>query len=362
MEYADNGVTLSNEFERSNALSSSPKCSSLTRHPELWFIDGSVILQADTTIFRVHASILSLHSGFFRDMFSLPGPSDPSSSRKVGVNMNEELDGCPLVLLHDKSDDLASLLKALYYAGPNFGDNDAQDFRVVSGILRLASKYLVDSLRDKALSHLQKAWPPTLAGWDAREDRSRSYDSDLDPPNPIYPSAIDVINLAREVNAPTLLPAAFYDLSRQPFSQIFSHRTALSLPDLQNLALGKESSQHAVTSLIQSLGTSPQPTSPPPTYNYNSHRRKHSAGSRLCVSAAACRKDFSELVDLATQHYLMDRERGYADPLYVAEELGQLKSVEFSECEACAKTLEMWAARERERIWHMIPLWFRLER
>jgi len=34
-------------------------------------------------------------------------------------------------------------------------------------------------------------------------------------------------------------------------------------------------------------------------------------------------RDFSELVTLATQDYLFDRERGCTDPLYVAEELEQ---------------------------------------
>ena len=65
-------------------------------------------------------------------------------------------------------------------------------------------------------------------------------------------------------------------------------------------------------------------------------------------------------MELATQHYLFDRERGCADPLYVAEELGQLKSAEFSDCAACAHALEAWAARERERLWRAIPDWFRL--
>lgn len=67
-------------------------------------------------------------------------------------------------------------------------------------------------------------------------------------------------------------------------------------------------------------------------------------------------------MELATQHYLFDREKGCADPLYVAEELGQLKSAEFeTECKACARSLESWAARERERMWRLIPGWFRLD-
>lgn len=43
----------------------------------------------------------------------------------------------------------------------------------------------------------------------------------------------------------------------------------------------------------------------------------------------------------------------------MADEIGGLKS-EASECKACAKSLETWAIRERERVWRMIPNWFRL--
>jgi len=44
---------------------------------------------------------------------------------------------------------------------------------MVSGILRLSTKYLIDSLRAKALMHLAKAWPNDLRAWDAREDLAR---------------------------------------------------------------------------------------------------------------------------------------------------------------------------------------------
>ena len=60
----------------------------------------------------------------------------------------------------------------------NFGNNDRDDFQIVSGILRLATKYLIDSLRAKALAHLHIAWPMELKAWDAREDVLRSYEVD----------------------------------------------------------------------------------------------------------------------------------------------------------------------------------------
>jgi len=141
--------------------------------------------------------------------------------------------------------------------------------------------------------------------------------------------------------------------------------SGLSAPDMQRLCLGKEAAQYTITSLIQSMGNGHRLALGSQGHGghpalHSAHFRKNSAGG-VCVSAAACRKDFTELVDLATQHYLFDRERGYCDPLYVAEELGQLKSAEFSECKACAKSLESWAAREREKMWKMVPFWFRLD-
>lgn len=201
-----------------------------------------------------------------------------------------------------------------------------------------------------------------------------------------------MINLANEINAPSLLPSAFYDLSRYSYAQIFEHAShddgtssplhhsgssssshlTLSSSDMQKLSLGKEASQQAVTTLIQSMGNNASFLHHPLLSQHNAHNFRRGS----CSTSAACRKDFTELVELATQHYLFDRERGYSDPLYVAEELGLLKSAEMlglglgsggsssvggGECKVCAKGLEIWAARERERIWRLVPIWFRLE-
>lgn len=188
-----------------------------------------------------------------------------------------------------------------------------------------------------------------------------------------------MINLAREVDAPVLLPSAFYDLSRYHFAQIFdcdpdesAWRCPLSPADMQRLALGKEASQHAVTTLIRSMGSL--------AHSLQGHAQGYHSQSHSHVHRT-CKRDFSELVALATQHYLFDHERGCTDPLYVAEELGQplydfgqpvsgedyghfggsRRGVEQAECQACARALTLWSTRERERMWKMIPLWFRLD-
>jgi hypothetical protein len=70
---------------------------------EIWHSDGSIVLQADNTQFRVHWGLLALHSSFFRNMQGLPQPPNQPS-----------IDGCPIVALHDAVVDVEYLLKALY--------------------------------------------------------------------------------------------------------------------------------------------------------------------------------------------------------------------------------------------------------
>ena len=85
---------------------------SILQHPDLWFSDGSVVLKAESTLFRVHKSQLARRSLFFRDLFSLPQPASDA------VGLDGAFDDCPLLVLHDSAEDLSNLLKALYDGGP----------------------------------------------------------------------------------------------------------------------------------------------------------------------------------------------------------------------------------------------------
>ena len=57
-----------------------------TREADLWYDDGDIVIQAETTQFRVSKGVLASFSDIFKDMFSIPQP--PSDK--------EVVDGCPV--------------------------------------------------------------------------------------------------------------------------------------------------------------------------------------------------------------------------------------------------------------------------
>jgi len=88
-----------------------PELPGLTKHADLWFCDGSVILQAESTLFRVHKSQLSRRSFVFSDMFALAQPPVITTHATLA---DETYEGCPVVKLYDSAEDVANLLLALY--------------------------------------------------------------------------------------------------------------------------------------------------------------------------------------------------------------------------------------------------------
>lgn len=75
------------------------------RHDQLWFDDGNIVLLVDNVAFKVHRSLLSRHSTVFKDLFELSQPS---------TSIDEQMDGIPLVKLHDSPHELADLLDVIY--------------------------------------------------------------------------------------------------------------------------------------------------------------------------------------------------------------------------------------------------------
>ena len=72
-----------------------------TKRSAIWYDDGSVVVQASSTQFRVHRSILSAHSCVLKDM--------PVETEEVML-----VERCPILYLSDSAEDMAHFLKALH--------------------------------------------------------------------------------------------------------------------------------------------------------------------------------------------------------------------------------------------------------
>lgn len=73
------------------------------RHQEYWFDDGSVVVIAQNTAYKIHKSVLARHSEVFNGLFSVPQTC-----------ADDHVDGCPVVPIPDSSADFSNLLQALY--------------------------------------------------------------------------------------------------------------------------------------------------------------------------------------------------------------------------------------------------------
>jgi hypothetical protein len=85
------------------------------------------------------------------------------------------------------------------------------DFDTIVGCLRLGRKYAVDYIFRRALVHLSSLYSTTLADSDANVDNETRHAS-WEMPD-ISGGRIMVIQLAREVDVPWILPLGFYGLS-----------------------------------------------------------------------------------------------------------------------------------------------------
>jgi len=91
-------ISLSNKRQRTDE-DGSP---SVTRS-ELWLADGNLVIQAESTQFRVHRSILSMHSNILNDCFGIPQPEE-----------QETVEGCPIIHVSDSAADMKCILSLLY--------------------------------------------------------------------------------------------------------------------------------------------------------------------------------------------------------------------------------------------------------
>ncbi|KAF8184218.1 hypothetical protein BJ912DRAFT_1043786 [Pholiota molesta] len=182
-------------------------------HPDLWFDDGLLVIQASSVRYRVHRTILCKHSSIFRDMVAMPQPGGPSDDENT-------FEGCPLVRLPDSPDDLSALLEAIY-GYPDFfrelqdelEDSFEKFVKPLSGILRLSIKYEFQAMRKEAIQVLENLSPIELD-----EFKNRCTPLDVEWGEDYYvieekERLFSIIELAKSCGLMQFLPSALYRLS-----------------------------------------------------------------------------------------------------------------------------------------------------
>ncbi|KAJ7146475.1 hypothetical protein C8R44DRAFT_757568 [Mycena epipterygia] len=131
------------------------------------FDDGTIVLQVENTLYRVYRGLLASRSTVFRDTFSIPQPATEEST---------QIEGCPVVQLHDRAKDFTRFLLALHHYGP-YTKCPVTCFGELGSILSLSDKYDVPILRDAMVSVLCDLYPSSLETWSTDHQDPSGYKS-----------------------------------------------------------------------------------------------------------------------------------------------------------------------------------------
>ncbi|KAJ7185846.1 hypothetical protein C8R46DRAFT_387584 [Mycena filopes] len=155
------------------------------RSSKIWMPYGDIILQAESTQFRVNRDVLARQSSVFKDMFSVPQPPDEPT-----------IEGCPIVHVSDTARDWELLLDVLYHP---FQSSISRPVAVVASMLRLGRKYDIPESREDALSRLHYEYPTSLEAWVEVPPKL----SKIQPQKAVQ---IDLLNLVIECGVQSCVP------------------------------------------------------------------------------------------------------------------------------------------------------------
>ncbi|KAJ7037828.1 hypothetical protein C8F04DRAFT_397419 [Mycena alexandri] len=163
----------------------------LVRSTEYWFDDGNIILQVESTQFRLTKSMLSMHSSVFRDMFTIPLPADEPT-----------IENCPVVILSgDTAEDWILLLGVIY---PKFYLGGCPSARLLAAMSRLSKKYDFPLFRKDCVSRLKQEFPTILKKYDKTDWNFIKSDSN---------TFLLLISLAREIGLHSILPQLYCSIT-----------------------------------------------------------------------------------------------------------------------------------------------------
>ncbi|KAH8099793.1 hypothetical protein BXZ70DRAFT_1008774 [Cristinia sonorae] len=149
-----------------STMSSSSVPESAFERGDPWMEDGSIVLKAGNTCFRVHRTVLARNAEVFADMFDMPQP-DPKTVDDGQVM----IEGCIVVELLDHPTELGHFLRACYDGWSYFQRNSILPVEVVIAFIRLGTKYQALHLREEGVLRL----PGLVHSLSQHEEASDAY-------------------------------------------------------------------------------------------------------------------------------------------------------------------------------------------
>ncbi|KAJ7725322.1 hypothetical protein B0H16DRAFT_1594526 [Mycena metata] len=153
-----------------------------------------------------------MHSSVFRDMFTIPLPSDEAM-----------VEGCAVVVLQgDTVRDWCLLLRAVF---PKGLPDEVPSIDVIAAILRLSKKYDFPIFRKNCVDRLKGEFPASLEEYDDLDDWtyiSGNCDGNV---------CMLLISLAREIGVYSVLPLSFALIVQEDMLEVLRSDVALSSDD-----------------------------------------------------------------------------------------------------------------------------------
>ena len=212
-------------------------------HGTFYLDDGNVEVQCGHTLFRVHTSVLSLHSPVLRRMFT-----------QTSLATAETPNGCPRISSSDTAKDFATLFKTIYLPGFRYSThiplncptdrlsvhrfperNRVPDFSTFSSLLRVTTKYEMPAVRSQVLEVVRDAYPETFEGLGPSKPLGESVFSGPTP----HPN--EVLNLFLQQKFTSALPMAYYMAARRGLNSLMDRhlpRNATLSPEILQSAIG----------------------------------------------------------------------------------------------------------------------------
>ncbi|KAJ7109632.1 hypothetical protein C8R43DRAFT_1079683 [Mycena crocata] len=291
---------------------------------EIWMPYGDIILQVQSTQFRVNRDILAKHSPVFRDLFSVPQPPHQGT-----------VEGCHVVQLSDAAEDWALLLDVLYEP---FQHSAMPSFNVLAAMLRLGRKYEIQQAHEDAASRIRYEFPADFRAFnDLNADMTR-----IKYHEGIYS---DLLSLAYECGIYSSVPLlAFCCLRTYKLETLFNgvqrqgSRSFVMLPENFKIpmALALERMvlfQHASLSWLRNDSVVP-----------------HAA----CLSPIRCAQQQSAMARIVDEDQDHDKfNLGYTVDQWDDRWTGML-------CGSCERVAEAMYELDRARGWELLPTFFGL--